>query len=71
VLRLSRFFGSDTVVVRIAELIIQRLLVKIRQIWEIKINRKRNYRVDKGFGYKLFVTIIHPRILRLHWWHLI
>jgi hypothetical protein len=46
---------------------------KIRQnkIWKIKIDREQNYRVDEAFGYKLFVTIIHPSILRLHWWHLI
>jgi hypothetical protein len=39
---------------------------KAKQIWRIKINRKRNYRVDKAFGYKLFVTITHPSILKLH-----
>jgi hypothetical protein len=44
---------------------------KARQIWKIKINREQNYRVDGTFGYKLFVTIIHPSVLRLHWWHLI
>jgi hypothetical protein len=44
---------------------------KARQIWKIKIDREPNYRVDEAFGYKLFVTIIHPSILRLHWWHLI
>jgi hypothetical protein len=32
---------------------------------------EQNYRDDKAFGYKLFVTIIHPSILRLHWRHLI
>jgi hypothetical protein len=44
---------------------------KAKQIWRIKINRKRNYRVDKAFGYELFVTITHPSIFKLHWWHLI
>jgi hypothetical protein len=44
---------------------------KARQIWKIKVNGKQNYRVDEAFGYRLFVTIIHPSILRLHWWHLI
>jgi hypothetical protein len=44
---------------------------KAKQIWKIKIIRKRNYRVDGTIGYKLFVAIIHPNILRLHWWHLI
>jgi hypothetical protein len=44
---------------------------KARQMWKIKINIEQNYRVDEAFGYKLFVTIIHPSILRLHWWHLI
>jgi hypothetical protein len=38
---------------------------------KIKIDKEQNYRVDEAFGYKLFVTIIHPSILRLHWWHLI
>jgi hypothetical protein len=44
---------------------------KAKQIRGIKINRKWNNRVDKAFGYKLFVTITHPSILKLHWWHLI
>jgi hypothetical protein len=44
---------------------------KAKQIWGIKINRKRNNKVDKAFSYKLFVTITHPSILRLQWWHLI
>jgi hypothetical protein len=39
---------------------------KAKQIWEIEINRKQNYRVDKAFDYKLFATVIHPSILRLH-----
>jgi hypothetical protein len=30
---------------------------KAKQIWRIKINRKRNYRVDKAFGYELFVQL--------------
>jgi hypothetical protein len=38
---------------------------KARQIWKIKINEEQNYRVDEAFGYKFFVTIIHPSILRL------
>jgi hypothetical protein len=42
-----------------------------RQIWEIQINREQNYKVDEAFSYKLFVTITHQSILRLHWWHLI
>jgi hypothetical protein len=44
---------------------------KAKQIWRIEINRKQNYRVDKAFGYELFVTITHPSILKLHWWYLI
>jgi hypothetical protein len=44
---------------------------KASQMWKIKINIEQNYKVDEAFGYKLFVTIIHPSILRLHWWHLI
>jgi hypothetical protein len=44
---------------------------KTRQIWKIKTDKEQNYRDDKVFGYKLFVTIIHPSILRLHWRHLI
>jgi hypothetical protein len=44
---------------------------KAKQIWIIKIDKEQNYRVDEAFGYKLFVTIIHPSILRLHWWNLI
>jgi hypothetical protein len=46
----------------------QELLVKIRQdkYGKIKTNEEQNYRDDKAFGYKLFVTIIHPSILRLH-----
>jgi hypothetical protein len=67
------FFGSDTVMVRVVEWIIQKLLVKIRQdkYRKIKINGEQNCRADKAFGYKLFVTIIHPSIFRLHWRHLI
>jgi hypothetical protein len=38
---------------------------------KIKINGEKNYRADEAFGYKLFITIIHPSILRLHWRHLI
>jgi hypothetical protein len=37
---------------------------KAKQIWRIKINRKRSYKVDKAFDYKLFVTITHPSILK-------
>jgi hypothetical protein len=44
---------------------------KAGQYWKIKTNEEQNYRDDKAFGYKLFVTIIHPSILRLHWRHLI
>jgi hypothetical protein len=44
---------------------------KTKQIWRIKINRKRRYKVDRAFGYELFVTITHLSILKLHWWHLI
>jgi hypothetical protein len=59
--------------VRVAEWIVQKLLVKIRQnkYWKIKTDEEQNYRDDKAFGYKLFVTIIHPSILRLSWRHLI
>jgi hypothetical protein len=39
---------------------------KARKLWKIKINGEQNYRVDEAFSYKLFVTIIHPSILRLH-----
>jgi hypothetical protein len=54
--------------VRIAEWVIQKLLVKIRQnkYGKIKTGEEQNYRADEAFGYKLFVTIIHPSILRLH-----
>jgi hypothetical protein len=46
----------------------QELLIKIRQdkYGKIKTDEEQNYRDDKAFGYKLFVTIIHPSILRLH-----
>jgi hypothetical protein len=44
---------------------------KARQMWKKKIDGEQNYRADGAFGYKLFVTIIHPSILRLHWRHLI
>jgi hypothetical protein len=44
---------------------------KARQIWKIKTDEEQNYRVDKAFGYKMFVTIINPSILRLHWRHLV
>jgi hypothetical protein len=37
---------------------------------KIKTDEEQNYRDDKVFGYKLFVTIIIPSILRLHWRHL-
>jgi hypothetical protein len=63
------FFGSDIVMVRIAEWVIQKLLVKIRQDKyekKIKTDEEQNYRADEAFGYKLLVTIIHPSILRLH-----
>jgi hypothetical protein len=40
---------------------------KARQKWKIKINKEPNYRIDEAFGYKLFVTIINPSILRLYW----
>jgi hypothetical protein len=40
---------------------------KAKQICRTKINREQNYRVDESFGYKLFVTIMHLSILRLHW----
>jgi hypothetical protein len=63
------FFGSDTVMVRIAPEATRQ--DKARRIWKIKINREQNYRADEAFSYKLFVTIIHPGILRLHWWRLI
>jgi hypothetical protein len=53
---------------RVAEWIVQKLLVKIRQekYWEVKAYGEQNYRDDEAFGYKLFVTIIYPSILRLH-----
>jgi hypothetical protein len=46
---------------------------KIRQdkYGKIKTDGEQNYRVDEAFNYKLFVTIIHPSIMRLHWRHLI
>jgi hypothetical protein len=46
---------------------------KIRQdkYGKIKTDEEQNYRADKAFGYKLFVIIIHPSVLRLHWRHLI
>jgi hypothetical protein len=54
--------------VRVAEWIVQELLVKIRQdkYGKIKTEEEQNYRDDKAFGYKLFVTMIHPSILRVH-----
>jgi hypothetical protein len=42
---------------------------KVKQIWKIKTDEEQNYRADEAFGYKLFVTIIHPSILRLHCRH--
>jgi hypothetical protein len=41
---------------------------KIRQnkYGKIKTDGKQKYRANEAFGYKLFVTIIHPSILRLH-----
>jgi hypothetical protein len=38
---------------------------KARQIWKIKINEEKNYRIDEAFGYKLFVTITHPSIFEI------
>jgi hypothetical protein len=59
------FFRSDTVMIRMnhSEATHQD---KARQKWKIKTDREPNYRIDEAFGYKLFVTIIHPSILRLH-----
>jgi hypothetical protein len=58
---------------RVAGWIVQKLLVKIRQdkYWKVKAYGEQSYRDDEAFGYKLFVTIIYPSILRLHWRHLI
>jgi hypothetical protein len=57
---------------RVAEWIIQKLLVKRQdKYWKVKADGEQNYRDDEAFGYKLFVTIIYPGILRLHWRHLI
>jgi hypothetical protein len=39
---------------------------KARQIWRNKDYGEQNYRANEAFSYKLFVTIIHPSILRLH-----
>jgi hypothetical protein len=39
---------------------------KARQIWKIKTDGEQNYKTDKAFSYKVFDTIIHPSILRLH-----
>jgi hypothetical protein len=44
---------------------------KARKIWKIKTDEEQNYKNDKAFDYKLFDTIIHPSIFRLHWKHLI
>jgi hypothetical protein len=33
---------------------------------KIKTDGEQNYRADEAFGYKLFVTIIRPSILKLH-----
>jgi hypothetical protein len=48
--------------------IAQELLIKIGQdiYGKIKTDEEQNYRDDKAFSYKLFVTIKHPSILRLH-----
>jgi hypothetical protein len=66
------FFGSDTVW---SELPNESSRIcssnKARQIWKVNADEEQNYRDDKAFGYKLFVAIIHPSILRLHWKHLI
>jgi hypothetical protein len=61
------FFGSDTIMIRIAnESSRSYSQDKARQTRRIKIDREQNYRADEAFGYKLFVTIIYPSILRLH-----
>jgi hypothetical protein len=53
---------------RVAEWIVQKLLIKIRQdkYWKVKAYGKKSYRDDEAFSYKLFDTIIHPSILRLN-----
>jgi hypothetical protein len=53
---------------RVAEWIIQKLLIKIRQdkYWKVKAYGEQNYRDDEAFDCQLFDTIIHPSILRLH-----
>jgi hypothetical protein len=67
------FFGSDTIWSELPNELSRNCSSKIRQdkYGKIKTNEEQNYRADKAFGYKLFVTIIHPSILRLHWMHLI
>jgi hypothetical protein len=37
-----------------------------RQIWKLKTDEEQNYKVDEAFGYRVFVTIIHPSIWSLH-----
>jgi hypothetical protein len=67
------FFGSNTVWLELLNGSSRNCSLKIRQdkYGKIKTDEEQNYRDDKAFGYKLFVTIIHSSILRLHWRHLI
>jgi hypothetical protein len=39
---------------------------KARKYWKVKAYGEQNYRDNEAFDYKLFDTIIHPSILRLH-----
>jgi hypothetical protein len=46
-------------------------IARQNKYWKVKTDGEQDYRDDEAFGYKLFVTIIYPSILRLHWRHLI
>jgi hypothetical protein len=64
------FFGSDTVWSELPNESSRNCSWQDKY-GKIKTDEEQNYRADKAFGYKLFVTIIHPSVLRLHWRHLI
>jgi hypothetical protein len=42
---------------------------KAKQIWRVKLTESKTAELLKPSA--LFVTITHPSILKLHWWHLI
>jgi hypothetical protein len=67
------FFGSNTVWSELPNGLSRDCSSKIRQdkCGKIKTDGEQNYRIDEAFSYKLFVTIIYPSILRIHWRNLI